>query len=407
MTNPNQEKVVFFLGTGASRAFNPSTPLDREFLDRILIRLSGNSRRGRKEWDEAYSEIKAFLQEHYRGRRAQLWDALMLLDKVDEEHGDPKSTNLRTILESQIQGVASDVAAHNFIDHWNAIEFVNQLQARDWQIDFVTTNYDLTIDGYIPILNKWKREDGAGGPIGYNLMYDLNGMRRLKWSILNTPQGQEIIHPKEPSDIPQPPPNCPRGARLFKIHGSVNWAYCRVCKTPFLIDGAGAAESMSLLQPPPCPGQHAESPARQPNLERALMTPAEIHRKNGNASEDKRGMFIGLWEEAAKTIAAANLLIFIGYSMPPEDRQVREWVAKANANAPQNRHYKVLVITLGDDPRLHESYESLFGDEVKIYNRGLTKFIEEGLLTNREKMQKWLALTENSARPLSTRGANS
>jgi len=69
----------------------------------------------------------------------------------------------------------------------------------------------------------------------------------------------------------------------------------------------------------------------------------------------------------------------------------------------------VLVITLGDGPRLRESYESLFGDELKIYNKGLIRFIEEALLTktNWEKMQKCLALPKDSARSLSTRGASS
>lgn len=112
-------------------------------------------------------------------------------------------------------------------------------------------------------------------------------------------------------------------------------------------------------------------------------------------------MFIQLWKKAEKTIAEADLLVFIGYSMPPEDRHVREWVAKANAIAPRHRRYKVLVITLGDDPCLRESYESLFGDEVKIYNRGFTRFIEDGLLKNREKMRKCLAPTETEPVSLS------
>lgn len=403
MPEPQRENVVFFLGSGASHALNSFAPLDKDLLDRIIRRLSQNwPLSEREKWAAAAEKVEKFLGSHYRGRRAQLWDALMLLDARGSE--DREYREIRDIFESQIYGVTAEIMlmGRSSMYHRQAVDFMKQVgkSERNWQVDFVTTNYDLVIDGYIPRwLLDWIPETNTDNtPYGYNLMYGLQqDMTEVQWWSTSQPS----LHPPNVDRIASPLLNQERKSKLIKIHGSVNWAFCSEgCKRPFLIHGSGATWALAYLKAEAAAGPEELPQCRQCKkaLRRVLATPTEILRRNGPLykpdPDPMTKVFDFLWKAAEDLLLKADRLVFVGYSLPAEDRHVREWLALANARG-SRKTTPVTVVTFGSDSHLRESYTSLFGDEVEFYTEGFVRFIEQGFLSRSVRSGQGILSSKN------------
>ncbi len=359
---PRDENVVVFLGAGASHALNTTSPLDSSLLDRIMRRLSQKDNRR-----ESHGHLDAYLSRYFGGRKAQLWDVLMLLDQGIPT--DQATRNqLREIIESQICGTALDVMRGGDIglDRLAATGLATMLSRKWATMTIVTTNYDLVLDGNIKTeINGWGL-DQDNRPIGYDWLYSLEGRMKRVYSRRRI-DGANIA--------PELPliPATGRRAKIIKIHGSVNWGYCPSCREAFLINDP----EPGIFHEPSTQHQ-CRIPGCQQYIRRLFTTPAEMFMARLNMEPYKREVFEHLWQNAEQAILDADNLIFIGYSLPPEDRHVRMWLAKAKALT--RRMTNVIVVSNGRD--VARRYESVFGGDMHFFDRGLLSFIEENPLSS-------------------------
>jgi hypothetical protein len=118
-----------------------------------------------------------------------------------------------------------------------------------------------------------------------------------------------------------------RFGRLLKLHGSLNWLYCRVCHR-LQLGRASRGPVLDILYDETTPFTLEAIDADRPELERvvscadcqAKYTPvlvAPTHLK------DYRNPHVGrIWYEASRALREASRVIFIGYSLPEDDQSV-------------------------------------------------------------------------------------
>lgn len=173
-------------------------------------------------------------------------------------------------------------------------------------VSIVTTNYDLIADKVALYVTDKKLGYNHSGP-------PKNDLRRYQYgypirSLFSTKDDLSL-------DTTGTPWAKINGISVYKLHGSTNWAYCRYCKA---LDLSATKADMSeiLLGAAKC--------ANCGNIYEYLIVPPVPNKDIGG-----REVLEKVWQEAEKALEAAKLVIFVGYSFPPEDPLVLEMVATA------------------------------------------------------------------------------
>lgn len=156
---------------------------------------------------------------------------------------------------------------------------------------------------------------------------------------------------------------------LMKMHGSVNWTYCKNCKKfVFYPDYAILKVLESRLKCPKC---------NQKNLEPIIIPPIlykDIFYKHPRYEQ----LIRTLWGYANDEIMAANKIVFIGFSMADSDVYAQE-LFKFSSNMNGNAKYE-LVTPIKDKKeydRLKNRYESvLVGNTIKIHPISFSKYVK-------------------------------
>lgn len=161
-----------------------------------------------------------------------------------------------------------------------------------------------------------------------------------------------------------------RPGALLKLHGSMNWAYCRRCHVlwvnpqlnlgRFIPDlGLGAASRRS--DGGDCDCYFPLSPL--------LVTPTYL-------KEYRNHHLANVWAAALTSLAGANEWIFVGYSLPSDDIHIKTLLLKARrmrdeANSPT----AVTVVTDSRDEALSMRYGRLFRNAT-IFEHGFRAYLD-------------------------------
>jgi hypothetical protein len=159
-----------------------------------------------------------------------------------------------------------------------------------------------------------------------------------------------------------------------KLHGSLNWLYCPRCDEVDITageKGAGWALSPGLT----CGNQNCTA-----GYEPLIVDPTMYKLYNNRLLRESRDI-------AEKVLHSAKLIVFIGYSLPEADYELRCLLVRAVANNVLADRRPLLVI----DDALREKegvfdrnaikavgrrYKSLFGEKVKFQPIGLHGLLE-------------------------------
>jgi NAD-dependent SIR2 family protein deacetylase len=232
-------------------------------------------------------------------------------------------------------------------NHWELLRTVYPAPAEP---RVITTNYDLIIDTAMMFVSDGRKPEGGlpdyririGGP------FAANGIDRF--------------------------------GTLLKLHGSLNWLYCRTCQhiqlgasesrtclkvLARLVCGAPSLEQSYTADGSPCPL------CSTPRLRPLLIAPTHL--------KDYRNPHLAqVWFEAERALREADRAVFIGYSLPDDDVEVVYLLKRGLAHLTPDRitvvEYDATMPPL-EGHTVGRRYRTLFGDGIHWHPEGLDGWI--------------------------------
>jgi hypothetical protein len=162
----------------------------------------------------------------------------------------------------------------------------------------------------------------------------------------------------------------PNRVRLYKIHGSLNWAVCPTCGVVYIADPQlGKIAGLTFDLDAQCM-ESGHAP-----LEALLITPTNL---KSYAGAD----LSMIWQRAERALRSAGRVVFIGYSLPDADFHIKYLLQKTLYRHPQP---EVTIVDMkprnAKRPTEEEKrYKRLFGGHITYYTRGFEKYVEEEMV---------------------------
>jgi NAD-dependent SIR2 family protein deacetylase len=183
-----------------------------------------------------------------------------------------------------------------------------------------------------------------------------------------------------------------RNIKLLKIHGSINWLVCPYCGRIY-VDYDEDIALYELTINCPCPKCRDDRyPSLSPQMNSILITPTFL--------KDLNNLYLkNIWHNAFIDITEAKKIVFIGYSFPDADFEMRCLLKKAvqpgtaievvlhNIDDPET--YKRVMVdhcfTINETNAFinglnlpEKRYRAFFGNEIiTLYYCGLKRYVEQ------------------------------
>jgi hypothetical protein len=352
-------KTVVFLGAGATKACKG--PLTDEILPGIHKLaddpVSGGYLDRLKNFLEGQFHVTSISpKEHYPGLPLvmSLVDTALVRRQAFSSDWDATAVSqLREQMEFGIFDLLEERLERSPTNnHW---ELLNRLYLMGGEEPCViSTNYDLIVDTAMMFLSESRPIAGAA-PQGRLPDYRCH---------ISTD-----FYRNEPA----------RFGTLLKLHGSLNWLYCRTCLRLELGESAARLYVKVLdrlvgpdLKTSFTPDGHP-CPTCTTKLRPLLIAPTHL--------KDYRNPHLAqVWYEAERALREATRVIFVGYSLPDDDVEVVYLLKRslARPNPPQvtvveyDRNNPNLPVT---EHAVGRRYRALFGDGIEWHACGLDAWL--------------------------------
>ncbi len=319
---------VYFIGAGFSKACGgPLTDelvawiFDEENAATAFLWESGRGDRLRQVREELSTFTRTVFGE---GAHPRLQDILTVLDRAASDSLQVKAYSLSAIRSLRASIDLSMSWLFEFLFHQFLME-VPRAFAHCIHLEradaIITSNWDLLLEwGF--------RAKGMAFDYGCRCVWcSVSGAMRLT-----------------------PLPAAPKGALpavpLLKLHGSFNWLFCSRCTHLLAMDGDSLAYS-EVHSCPMCGGK-----GRGPESTVTTETIAPTFIKSYG-----RLHYAQVWDAAAKELQKADEVIFIGYSLPDDDFEVRALLAR---NLPSSARV-LAILRESDEGAVADRYRDFFG----------------------------------------------
>jgi hypothetical protein len=352
--------TVVILGAGATKAC--AGPMTNEILPEVLVNKASLPSAA------ALGELELFLLEQFH---------VGLGTPKDEYPGLPL---LMSLIDMAID------RRETFHPQWN-LERIGRLRHTvesaifdllEWRLEKAPTNNHFTL------LNKLYPPPNEPQVISLN--YDLIADVAIMFTAQHRPgSGPPERFPDYCCDISTGPyRDAPsRFGRLLKLHGSLNWLYCRTCHRLDM----GASESrlyVKALTKLVGEGHSLEKfytsagsdcPACGTTLRALLVAPSHL--------KDYRNPHVTqIWYRAEQALRDADRAVFIGYSLPDDDVEVVYLLKRSLAHLSPTQITVVDYdaanpgIALNNHP-VGRRYRTLFGDGIAWFAGGLDGWLAQ------------------------------
>jgi NAD-dependent SIR2 family protein deacetylase len=165
--------------------------------------------------------------------------------------------------------------------------------------------------------------------------------------------------------------------KLLKLHGSLNWLQCPRCQRVYvdLDDKIAINQYTDPINCRHCDENFGTIPSHE--LTSNIIMPTFL--KNLSNPQYKL-----IWQNAGVELSEANKIIFIGYSLPQADYEMRQLLSRM-----VRKDAEIHVVGFSADPKsdkdfqdLENRYKVFFGDRLKlpIANFGARKYIDDTLI---------------------------
>lgn len=178
------------------------------------------------------------------------------------------------------------------------------------------------------------------------------------------------------------------GIKICKMHGSSNWAYCENCKTLFyLLDEklslhkkVGLMKSDFRLFDEKFTDKHFDdSIGIGANEKKCRICNNSVSSHIATFSYRKSfrtAAYPAIWFEAENILANATKWIFIGYSLPEADFELKHLIKSAELRLKHKGIKREIDVIIYNDANTRDKYNKFFGTEkVNIFNNGLSNYV--------------------------------
>lgn len=236
------------------------------------------------------------------------------------------------------------------------IFFLQNLKERDAVISF---NYDLFIEQVID--EFFASEEIRLPEINYC------GMRRLMDDLL-----PRRVNPKGyfwRRKIKEAPDDC-SGVRFLKLHGSLNWIFCKNCGTIYEL---ALPFTHSHIQIAMRKAQSWSIPEKRKNNCCKNFSPELLIVPPTWAKGDTNHFINRIWNLAENELVAADELVFLGYSFAESDYRFRHLLNKAYAN--RKKEWQRVIVADISVERVKDRYIRFFGP-VEFFEGKVSDFLK-------------------------------
>jgi hypothetical protein len=345
---PEAEKVVLFLGSGFSAELG--LPVSSRVQDQLLEAKADTPSEGRREafiskvistfWKEVFgwteSQNRPSLEDHF----TQIDLAANSGHYLGRAYGPKRLRALRRLTIHRIfrlLDVEPKAAPH--------IDALIRRLTTDFQVSFVTTNWDIMAERCLERL---------GIPFFYSNQSDVRNPARLQ-----------------------------TGLPVWKLHGSGNWGYCDLCRSLITSEiGLGKiamhfgwlleAEDFRLFSGGKNVVRDLDSQFRECVSCRgrvAVRVATFSYRKHLDVP-----FFQSIWDEARASLRSADRWLFVGYSMPEADVEIRHLLKTAELAHSDSARPRIDVVLKSDETALVR-YQRLFGKSIKsVHGDGFSQW---------------------------------
>jgi hypothetical protein len=350
---PTAEKLVLFLGSGFSAELG--LPVTSKLQDKLLEASPGHPCEVPREafisktistfWKEVFGWTKSRKRPSLEDHFTQIDLAANSGHYLGLAYGPKRLRALRRMTIHRVFTLL-DVEP-NTSEHIDAA--VRQLTT-DFEASVVTTNWDIMAERCL---------ERVGLPLFYSRRPDSRNPARL-----------------------------PTGVPVWKLHGSGNWGYCDVCRSLITGDiglGKIAVRFGWLLEPEDFKLFRGGGKI-VPNLGTAfrdcLLCGGRVAARVATFSYRKHldvPFFQSIWDEARDSLHRADRWLFVGYSLPEADVEIRHLLKTAELARANSARPRIDVVLKSDEDALFR-YQRLFGRSIStISNEGLEQWIAEAL----------------------------
>jgi NAD-dependent SIR2 family protein deacetylase len=376
MTSDSEQKkskTVYFLGAGFS--MDAGLPSQDKVLEKVLKN------------QEAKKKLKQFIDAFAIQKETRLEDIFTLLDRCIHEQRTLKGFSYEELITfrnefiDQIADTALTVDDKKKLDYIKTFSkyIVNKCEGakygkksgeREDPISVISTNWDTLLDEAIyKIIAETKAEK--------DLIFDTN---RAKFkgtldfgnfisSIDKKNQGEHIIPGLEMLALGG------YNVKLLKLHGSKNWLQCSSCDRIYAVNLSGEFNHNPTKN---LKCKHCKrNLGFDSTLEKQLIMPTYL-------KDLKNIQYKLIWQNAAIEIAEATKIVFIGYSLPEADYEIRQLLMR---NIARNTQIEVVGYLGPDDPEKNNEKENIQDkwrnflsvpkENIEFYYDGAEKYIYE------------------------------
>lgn len=184
-------------------------------------------------------------------------------------------------------------------------------------------------------------------------------------------------------------PAAANGLSIIKLHGSSNWHYCDCCRqVVFGVPGTGKTALLRLVFIEPedfrrlgePPEVISEITATKREADRPVCPTCdfELTARVATFSYSKAFdyfQFRASWEAALRRLMGAHTWLFIGYSLPEADFELRHLLKTAQL-ASDGDGAKTIHVVLKDDPQAADRYYRFFGiKDDAVWDKGFEAWV--------------------------------
>ena len=350
-----ERRRVFFLGAGATKADFPDAPSLKDLLGKMLSVDA-------EEYLAEKGIIRNFLSQYFFDLNGKsdsqyplIQDVLSFIDAglLNETYFEIDKKYLIEIRDALIYLMGITIEKGMQVqDKTSILKLVGSLLYNPQDV-VISTNYDIVVDNCF--LKTF--QNGMNYGVKFRKGFD-------------TSSGYPDVYLAVPPSIAAH--SIDTGASLLKLHGSFNWLYCPRCdELDISVAQKGALECMSSKVY--CYNNQSCTELYQP----LIISPTFL--KNY-----KNRIIREVWSLAEQAVANAQEIIFIGYSMPVDDYEIKSMLLRGIA---RNKNKEKPAITVVDkcpkddiekqeNKQYKMNYEKVFGS-IGYMECGFARYVSE------------------------------
>ncbi|MBN2413378.1 hypothetical protein JXQ31_16985 [candidate division KSB1 bacterium] len=333
-------KTVYFLGAGFSVLFGG--PLQSNIIKEIMaIEQNGNEPEGFGQFADVKCRLLNFLEVAFPKinendyEHINIEDIFSILDRAILNKDSFHIYSLEDLLEIRTALINSIIFMFKYklyyhLDKQLLMDFLNILlsQNSNSTVSFITTNWEIILDNVLfkILMNKENPYSLSYGFDTDYYAYEGNSLKYFK-------NKDKIIH-------------------LLKLHGSMNWLYCPNCNRIFhdFVEKIASHELQHEQYNPRCryckdiyKRKYDRGDVENPFMLRSYLIMPTMLKELDNLYIQQ------IWHQASIELSQADELVFIGYSFPQADFEIRYLLGRSI-----RKDCKIKVVLYKDDePKNH------------------------------------------------------